>query len=125
MFYIEDDIIYITRGDDAWLEITEILDGAGAQYAMQAYDQLTLSVRAAPSDSSALLFASTGVPGSNRITIPSSATAAWIPGRYSADIQLTTQDGHRFTVWPQLEGSRRYRSSNMKNFIIMPEVTFT
>lgn len=45
------------------------------------------------------------------------------PGRYSADLQLTTGDGKRYTFWPELEGMSRYMVKNFANFVIMPEVT--
>ena len=44
-------------------------------------------------------------------------------GRYSADVQLTTAEGRRYTIWPTIAGSGRYVAKSFKNFIIMPEVT--
>lgn len=125
MLYIEDNVIYLTRGDDGALEMNEITDDSGAPYTLQSGDTLTISVRALPAEDSPLLFSVTSIPGSARLLIRSADTENLAPGRYSADIQLTTPEGYRFTVWSQLQGSKRYRASNLKNFIIMPEVTTT
>lgn len=122
MLKIEDGIIYLTRGDDAVLQM-DIAAADGAVYPMQAGDTLTLTVRELPDGEAAALFLSDSVPGSSRIVIRSADTAGIEPGRYSADIQLNTADGRRHTVWPELEGSRRYTVRNLKNFAIMPEVT--
>ena len=125
MLYMEENIIYITKADDGVLEMNSLVDAQGTPYELSEGDQLTLTVRSAPTDESPVVFATTSVPGSNRLVIRSADTADAEPGRYSADVQLTTADGYRFTVWPMLEGSKRYRTSNLKNFVIMPEVTTT
>ena len=55
-FYIENEAIYLTKGDDAALEVSSIAAEDGSQYSMQAGDVLTLTVRALPSaDSPALI----------------------------------------------------------------------
>lgn len=122
MFLIEDSNIYLTRGDDAELEVEPVTD-AGEVYELAAGDVLTLTVRERPVTDSAVLFAVSGVAGSTRIVLRGEDTQDVDAGRYSADIQLTTADGRRYTIWPQLEGSARYTPNNFKNFIIMPEVT--
>ena len=48
-FYIEADTIYITKGDDAVLEISGITAQDSSQYELQAEDVLTLTVRELPS----------------------------------------------------------------------------
>ena len=63
------------------------------------------------------------LPGSNRIVFRSEDTAELDVGRYSADVQLTTAEGRRYTIWPTIAGSGRYVAKSFKNFIIMPEVT--
>ena len=124
MLKIEEDIIYLTRGDDAVLDVN-MQNLEGVPYVMQSGDTLTLTVRERPEESSLPVFAATSTPGSSRIIIPAKATAEAEPGQYSADIQLTTQDDKRYTVWPDLDVERRHKTSNMKNFVIMPEVTMS
>lgn len=122
-FYIESDVIYITKGDDAVLEIESIAAQDGNEYALQETDVLTLTVRALPSADSPVLLQIDALPGSNRIVLRHADTAELNVGRYSADVQLTTADGKRYTVWPAITGSSRYVIKNLNNFVIMPEVT--
>ena len=122
-FYIENDVIYLTKGDDAVLEISSIATEGGEEYALQDTDVLTLTVRALPSADSPALIQIDALPGSNRIVFRHEDTAELTVGRYSADVQLTTADVRRFTVWPNIAGSGRYVIKNFNNFIIMPEVT--
>ena len=122
-FYIESDVIYITKGDDAVLEVSSIAAEDGSQYEMQTGDVLTLTVRAMPSADSPALIQIDSLPGVNRIVLRHEDTAELNVGRYSADVQLTTAEVRRFTVWPNIAGSGRYVIKNFNNFIIMPEVT--
>ena len=122
-FYIESDVIYITKGDDAVLEITSIATEGGAEYELQGTDVLTLTVRALPSAQSPALLQIDALPGSRRIVFSHADTAELDVGRYSADVQLTTAEGKRYTVWPTITGSGRYVVKNLNNFVIMPEVT--
>ena len=122
-FYIESDVIYITKGDDAVLEVSSIATEGGTEYELQGTDVLTLTVRSLPSDQSPVLIQIDSLPGSNRIVIGHADTAELTVGRYSADVQLTTADGKRFTVWPTIAGSGRYVVKSFNNFVIMPEVT--
>lgn len=122
-FYIESDVIYLTKGDDAVLEVSSIATDGGKEYALQETDVLTLTVRALPSEDSPALIQIDALPGSNRIVFRHEDTAELTVGRYSADVQLTTADGKRYTVWPTITGSGRYVIKNLKNFVIMPEVT--
>lgn len=122
-FYIESDVIYLTKGDDAVLEVSSIATEGGEEYALQETDVLTLTVRALPSTDSPALIQIDALPGSNRIVFRHEDTAELDVGRYSADVQLTTADGKRYTVWPTITGSGRYVIKNLKNFVIMPEVT--
>lgn len=124
MFKIEDGVISITRGDDAVMEITAA-DESGTEYETQPGDVYTLTVRELPSRESAVLLEIPGAPGSNRIPIRHEDTADLQVGRYSADVQLTTADGRRQTIWPELTGSARYKEKAFRNFILMPEVTMT
>ena len=122
-FYIENEAIYLTKGDDAALEVSSIAAEDGSQYSMQAGDVLTLTVRALPSADSPALIQIDSLPGVNRIVLRHADTAELDVGRYSADVQLTTADGKRYTVWPTITGSGRYVVKNLNNFVIMPEVT--
>lgn len=122
-FYIESDVIYLTKGDDAVLEVSSIATEGGEEYALQDTDVLTLTVRALPSADSPALIQIDTLPGSNRIVFSHDDTAELDVGRYSADVQLTTAEGKRYTVWPTITGSGRYVVKNLNNFVIMPEVT--
>ena len=122
-FYIESDVIYLTKGDDAVLEVSSIATEGGEEYALQETDVLTLTVRALPSADSPALIQIDALPGSRRIVFSHADTAELDVGRYSADVQLTTADGKRYTVWPAITGSGRYVVKNLNNFVIMPEVT--
>lgn len=122
-FYIENDVIYLTKGDDAVLEISSIATEGGEEYALQETDVLTLTVRALPSAQSPALIQIDALPGSNRIVFSHDDTAELDVGRYSADVQLTTAEGKRYTVWPTITGSGRYVVKNLNNFVVMPEVT--
>ena len=122
-FYIESDVIYLTKGDDAVLEVSSITAADGSEYALQETDVLTLTVRSLPTFQSPVRFQIDALPGSKRIVIRHEDTAELDVGRYSADVQLTTAEGKRFTVWPEIVGSGRYVIKNFNNFIIMPEVT--
>lgn len=121
-FYVEDGEIYITRGDDAYIECSIKTDD-GSEYPMQADDVITLTVRELPRADSPVLLSVRGAPGGTRIILRGADTEGIEAGRYSADMQLGTWDGRRYTFWPQLEGDSRYKTRNLKNFIVMPEVT--
>ena len=122
-FYIESDVIYLTKGDDAVLEVSSIATEGGTEYELQGTDVLTLTVRALPSAQSPALLQVDALPGSRRIVFNHDDTAELDVGRYSADVQLTTAEGKRYTVWPTITGSGRYVVKNLNNFVIMPEVT--
>lgn len=125
-FYLESDVIYLTKGDDAALEVSSITTDGGVEYALQETDVLTLTVRVLPSAESPVLIQIDSLPGSNRIVLRHDDTAELNVGRYSADVQLTTADGKRYTIWPSVSGSGRYvvkNFNNFNNFVIMPEVT--
>ena len=122
-FYIESDVVYLTKGDDAVLEISSITAADGSEYALQDADVLTLTVRSLPTSQSPVRFQIDSLPGSKRIVIRHEDTAELDVGRYSADVQLSTAEGKRFTVWTYVAGSGRYVVKNFNNFVIMPEVT--
>ena len=119
MLEVENNTIYLTRGDDAVVGV-EIMAGDSV-YEMADGDSIVFTVREQPNFESAVLVQIAGA--GQRIVIRHEDTAGLEVGRYSADIQLGTAEGRRITVWPQLEGSARYRTRNFRNFVIMPEVT--
>lgn len=119
MLLIEDDVIYLTRGDDAEFEIT-IQDEDGNAYEMRDGDKLVMQVRALPSEESESVFKVES--DSNQITISHDDTSGAQVGMYSADIELQS-GGSRRTIWPLLNKRKRSKVNNFENFIIMPEVT--
>jgi len=122
MFKIEDDVIYITRGDNAVLEVTAYIDDEQhEQYTLEEGDYYTLTVRKVASDISPVILQ---IPSTNgRIVIQNEDTANAEVGKYSADIQLTTASGDRYTIWPKFDVTKPSKEYNFKNFCIMPEVT--
>ena len=123
MLYIDGDVISITKGDDAVLEIT-IDTSEGTAFVMEDTDTLTLTVREMPCSDYPVLLTSTSAPGSNRIVLTGEGTANICPGRYSYDVQLNRADGSRFTILPDdIDPDLRGRMMNWQNFIVMGEVT--
>ena len=119
--------LWMVRGDDESI-IVPLYTGDGSnrtEYTMQPGDTLTLTVREMPDAESPVLMQIISAPGSNRIPIAHADTAQLNPGKYSADIQLHTQDGLRKTVWPDYDPSTstRYKARNMQNFVLISEVT--
>lgn len=123
MLIIENNKIYITKGDDAVIDVDITIDGSA--YPMQPGDVLTLTVRARPEADSPVLLETTGEAGGTQLALTHEKTARLEVGQYSADIQLTTAEGRRITLWPTPEGSARRSTSNSKTFNVMPEVTDT
>ena len=123
MLIIENDKIYITKGDDAVIAVDITIDGHA--YPMQEGDILTLTVRARPDADSPVLLETTGAAGDAQLVLAHEKTAQLAVGQYSADIQLTTQEGRRITIWPTPEGAARRSVSNSRSFTVMPEVTAT
>ena len=123
MLKIIEEKIYLRRGDDEVLEVS--LNAANEPVQMGESETLTLTVRELPSLDSPIIFTTTSVPGSNRIVISHADTAEAEYGEYSADIQLLTSDGMRKTVWPDIDADNlpKARAANLKNFILLPEVT--
>lgn len=122
-FFIENDVIYLTKGDDAVLEVSSIIANDGSEYPLQDTDVLTLTVRALPTALVPVLIQIDSEPGDIAIVLNHEDTEALSVGKYSADVQLTTEDGKRYTIWPRLTGNLRYEAKNFSNFVVMPEVT--
>lgn len=123
MLKIIDEKIYLRRGDDEVLAVN--LNAGDETVQMGEGETLTLTVRELPSEDSNIIFTTTSAPGSNRIIISHADTADAEYGEYSADIQLLTAEGHRKTVWPDIDEDNlpKARAANLKNFILLPEVT--
>lgn len=119
MLFVEDNVVYITKGDDAALDVS-IFTENGTPYAMQDGDTLTLTVRQLPDITSPVVLSVNSA--TNRIVLSAEDTRDAEVGRYSADVQFNT-GGRVRTVWPVLEGRARRSVANFKNFVIMPEVT--
>lgn len=117
--------VWMVRGDDEVITVPIYTGDDRTPYEMQAGDTVTLTVRREPSQDSPVLMQVTGAPGVNRIPIRHEDTAEIEPGRYSADIQLLTAEGKRHTIWPDYDpaDSARDRAKNMKNFVLIAEVT--
>lgn len=122
MFRIEDDIIYITRGDNADLEVKVYIDEEQqTEYELQEGDTITFTVRKIAKEESPVIFSITST--SNRIVISHEDTNNADVGKYSADIQLNTASGDIITIWPKFDVIKQSKEYNFKNFCIMPEVT--
>lgn len=121
MFKIEDGVIYITRGDNAALDVTAYIDDGETPYELQEGDTYTFTVRKIASKTSEIVFSVTSI--SDRIVISHEDTKDAEVGKYSADIQLTTANGDRYTIWPSFDVTKSSKEYNYKNFCIMPEVT--
>lgn len=122
MFCIENDVIYITRGDDAAIDVAAYLDEEQSEeYELQDGDKFIFSVRKIASAGSELVFAVESTTG--RIFFSHEDTADKEIGKYSADIQLVTSNGDRHTIWPKFEVTKPSKEFNYKNFCIMSEVT--
>lgn len=122
MFRIENDIIYITRGDNAALDVAMYIDDEQTEeYQLQEGDKIILSVRKIASAAYDLVFSIESTTG--RIIISHEDTADKEVGKYSADIQLNTASGERYTIWPKFDITKSSKEYNYKNFCIMPEVT--
>lgn len=106
------------------LEVSSIATEGGTEYELQADDVLTLTVRALPSAQSPALIQVDALPGSRRIVFGHDDTAELDVGRYSADVQLTTAEGKRYTVWPTIAGSGRYVVKNLNNFVIIASCSY-
>lgn len=124
MFYIENDVINLTRGDDAVMACP-ITAPDGTEYTLDVDEYLIFGVRELPDEESEVMFEIQSAAGTNEIRIAHNDTVDMEPGFYSAEIQLMTQDGQRVTVWPKLTGNARTSLTNRRNFCLMTEVVRT
>ena len=121
MIFVEDNVIYLTKGDDGTLPVNVFLNRE--PYTMGPDDVLTITVREMPDKGFPVLLSTHSLPGSNNLVFVPSDSADIDPGKYSADIELVDGSGKRRTIWPKLEGKLRYSGKNYENFVVMPEVT--
>ena len=122
MLQVENNIIFLTKGDEGVLPV-DVTIHDGTAYEMGESDFLTLSVRRLPAKDSPLLMQAKSNHGSNHIIIPAEATADMEPGKYSADIQLTDASGRPYTVWPNKTEVEPNGNRSFNNFYLTPEVT--
>lgn len=121
MIYVEDNVVNLSRGDDAELLIP-LQTEDGEVYEMAADEYLIFGVKEKPDDESPVLLEIESARGGNTIVFHHDDTNEMEIGAYSAEAQLMTHDGKRYTVWPKLTGAMRTSKSNRKNFILMTEV---
>ncbi len=118
----EQDTLKHTKGDTGGIKITSILLEDGTEYTLQDGDTITLTVRSKPADDSPILLQI--VSKTNELILKPEDTANIAPGKYSADIQLDTVTGDRFTIWPDKSArAMTPTAANFSNFWIWPEVT--
>jgi len=122
MLFIENEKVYITKGDNAALDVA-IEDESGTAYTMRSGDTLTMTVRELPTAASEILLQIRSADASNRLVFLPADTNSIAVGAYSCDVQLNTSDGKVYTVYPMLDDTRRTKIKNFKNFIVMPEVS--
>lgn len=123
MFRIEDNVIYITKGDSATIHV-KLRDMSGAEYKMREGDKLKLSVAEFPHKLSSVRIYITS--DTNDIELKPNDTKSLGVGQYSADIQLSTADGRIFTIFPDYSddpGKLKDEKKSWKNFWVTPEVT--
>ena len=122
MLRVVEGVPEIPRGDYGEMEV-QITDEQGNEYKMQEGDYLTFSVRELPTKDSKLLIQIHSI--TNTIVFNPADTADVEPGQYSADVEMNTADGKRFTIWCYIPEEKRDKGKvkNWKNFIVLPEVT--
>lgn len=121
MLYIQNDVINLTRGDDATM-LVPICGIDGNLFVIGPEDYLIFGARTAPAGAGKSVLEIVGEPGESCINFTHADTADLEPGFYSAEIQLMLKDGQRVTIWPKLTGNRRVSEDNWCNFCIMREV---
>lgn len=113
MFETFNNIIRITKGDTATLEVA-LKYTDGTPYTMKATDKLTLTVRKKPGHPEVIFAIVT--TGNNIIELPHSETTKLPVGTCCYDVQLDTADGGVFTVVGLTDRIN-------VNMIVYPEIT--
>lgn len=124
VIYVENNVINLTRGDDAVLTVP-LKDLNGREREIGSQEYLIFGLKETPTEESEMLLELRSADGENTIEFSHSDTNNLEVGFYSAEIQLMTQDGKRITVWPKLTGSNKISKANRKNFCLMTEVVYT
>lgn len=97
MLFIQDNIVYLTRGDSASLVVT-IKDLDGNVYTLQTGDELMFTMKVNCETDEAVL--SKDITADSTITILPSDTENLRYGDYVFDVQLTQAGGEVYTVIP-------------------------
>lgn len=111
MFEIKGNVIKITKGDSAVLDIA-LTDETGQPYEMSSGDRLVITVRLKPGSDILL----TTESSTNTLTLTPAMTRNLIVGPCCYDIELRKAGGQIYTV----VGMDVYVGSNM---IVLPEIT--
>lgn len=122
MLEINGDIITLTRGDNATIEV-DLINDNDETYEMQSGDRLTMTIRELPTIESPILLSVNSQYGSNRILLRPEDTIGMAVGLYSCDIQMVTQNHEVYTVYPTFDTVPRKKIKNYKNFDLRSEVT--
>lgn len=115
------DVINLTRGDDATLTIPLKIEGEGV-YDMGEQEYLIFAIREEPVEESEIILEIHSDLGKNLINFTHNDTNNLEVGFYSAEVQLMMSDGKRITVWPKLTDKQRISKQNRRNFCLMTEV---
>ena len=122
MLKTDADRIILTKGDSAVLQVN-CVTAADEEYEPEEGDVFILTVKRLPSADSPVLLSVRSAPGSARIVLAPEDTRDIPAGLYSADIELRTEDGAVYTVFPTLDAVPRGRTANYRNFDLRSEVT--
>lgn len=95
MFRVENNAIFLTRGDSATLELS-VTKSDSTVYTIADGDSVTLSVKRSVKDSEALIVKK--ITQGNTITFNPVDTAGMDFGEYRYDVQLNTKTGKVYTV---------------------------
>ena len=124
MLFVEDNVIYLTKGDGGTLPIA-LKNEDNSEYELGPNDVLTLTVRMLPDKSMPALLVAKSTPGSNGLVFRSADSVNMEPGLYSADIELSDGVNDPFTVWQKVDSNpkKATKIANWENFALLPEVT--
>ncbi|MBQ2768103.1 MAG: hypothetical protein IJF49_08530 [Clostridia bacterium] len=96
MLYLEGNTIRLTRGDTAFLSVPIVRADTGEPYDLAEGDTLEFSLKKYTSDEEPIF--QKKIIGGNTFTIRPDDTSGLRFGKYKYDVQLTTAQGHVFTV---------------------------
>lgn len=113
MYYVEDNKIYLTRGDSLSIEL-ELTDSAGGKYTPAEGDRVEFTVKSSVNMREPLI-----VKTGTLININYEDTAELPFGGYVYDVQITFANGERDTVIAPVRG---LDGKAEPNFILTEEV---